>query len=124
VIRATNLKGLIAFSRGDYPKAKAYHQKAVQLDLKDATAHNNLGIVDSDQHKLDEAIAEHQKAIPVQEPSTGQFTNQQGSRKRSFAEVAEDPSPPWAEHRCNEWAGGLGWRRPHGGPVLGRFPRS
>jgi tetratricopeptide (TPR) repeat protein len=95
VLRAVNLKGLIAAAQGDYPRAIALfkkipwfavarsnlanvyldqhqlelaislYQTAIWLDPKSALPHNGLGIVYYDQHKLDDAIAEYKTAIQL-----------------------------------------------------------
>jgi tetratricopeptide (TPR) repeat protein len=63
VVRAFNLKGLIAYNRGDYPSAKAYYEKAPQL----RAAHTNLGILYRDRHyeqyDIGKALSEYQTAI-------------------------------------------------------------
>jgi tetratricopeptide (TPR) repeat protein len=65
VMRAVNLKGLIAYKRGDYPTAKAYYERAPQL----AVAHANLGILYQDRHyeqyDLGKALGEYQTAISL-----------------------------------------------------------
>jgi tetratricopeptide (TPR) repeat protein len=65
VMRALNLKGIIAYDRGDYPAAKAYFERASAL----AVAHFNLGNLyrnnQYEQHDLTRAVNEYNLAIQL-----------------------------------------------------------
>jgi tetratricopeptide (TPR) repeat protein len=63
VLRAVNLKGIVAIAQGDYPRAEIYCAQALQINPNDAPTHNNLGSVYLGQNKLDAALAEYRTAI-------------------------------------------------------------
>jgi hypothetical protein len=58
VLRALNLKGIIAEDRRDYLGAKTYYQRALALDPKFSVVHGSLGNLYTDQDKPDAAIEE------------------------------------------------------------------
>ncbi len=51
--------------KGQVDEAIACYQKAIELDPKDAIAHNNLGLALQAKDQRDEAIASYMKAIEL-----------------------------------------------------------
>ncbi len=51
--------------QGKLDDAIVEYKKAIEIDPKDATPHNNLGIALRSQGKLDDAIVEYKKAIEL-----------------------------------------------------------
>jgi tetratricopeptide (TPR) repeat protein len=63
VVRALNLKAIIAKDRGDFQLAEIYCKKAVEVAPKEAATHNNLGSIYIGQNKMNAAISEYNEAI-------------------------------------------------------------
>jgi tetratricopeptide (TPR) repeat protein len=63
VLRALDLKGIIANVRGDYSTAQIYCERALQINPNDAPTHSNLGSIYLGQNKPREALAAYRTAI-------------------------------------------------------------
>src|SRR5262249_51386329 len=72
---AINLKGRVAFSRGDLRESLVHYRRALELKPDLADAHNNMGNVLKELGQLQEAQASYQEALRLDPSSTGIYVN-------------------------------------------------
>ncbi|GAB5525165.1 MAG: hypothetical protein Roseis2KO_30370 [Roseivirga sp.] len=61
--------GIVYGTQGEYDKAIAAYEKAIEIKPDDHEAFNNLGIVYDDKGEYDKAIAAYEKAIEIKPDS-------------------------------------------------------
>ncbi len=67
-------KGSIQFSHGKYDKASGYYRKVLLLDPHNSDAYFNLGVIDEDTDKLEEALKNYQSALKSNPNDSGIIT--------------------------------------------------
>src|ERR1700730_3436490 len=60
-----HLLGIIYFQRGEHAEAVRQFDIAVEMNPKDASAHNNRGAALGELQRLDEALASYDRAIAL-----------------------------------------------------------
>ena len=85
--------GIVAVNQGEYEEAKAYHQKALKIQVSKlgedhvnvAMSYGNLGIVAKNQGEYEEAKAYYQKALKIFVSKLGEDHPHVKQTKRNLA---------------------------------------
>jgi protein O-GlcNAc transferase len=87
-VDALHLLGVIAYQRGDDPRAVHLIRLAITLDSSQAAPHNHLGLALMRQGELDEAAAQFERALE-RDPAFAQAHNNLGSVRHQQGRLQE-----------------------------------